>query len=346
MGSRLRFVVALGAATLTLASAQRARADGEGAAAVSEQLFQDARKLMEAHKYAEACPKFLASENASAALGTLLNLADCYEKNGQLASAWVRFREAIGMAQQKGRADREKTARERADSIYPRLLRLKVVVQEQGVDVKLDGTSVTGALDNIPVDPGKHTLEASAKGKKTYTTTASIAEADKAKTVQIPALEDTPPDTPPVAPPPVTPPTNPTSPPEEDTNRGGTQRILGIVGMGLGGAGLVVGSVFGLLTQSRWNASRPHCTSAGICDQTGVDLATQAASFGNISTVAFIAGGVLAAGGAVVFFTAPSGGSSAPAPGVPPASTPGSGDGAARVELGIGVASVLVRGTF
>src|SRR5262245_42617967 len=110
-----------------------------GSAAAAESLFQEGRKLMETKHYNEACAKFAASHKAAPAIGTLLNLADCYEKNSQPASAWARFHDAIALAQRLGRTNREQTARDRADRLEPRLIKLSILSRASGLEVKLDG---------------------------------------------------------------------------------------------------------------------------------------------------------------------------------------------------------------
>ncbi len=62
------------------------------------------------------------------------------------------------------------------------------------------------------------------------------------------------------------------------------------------------------------------------CNQTGVNGESDAATKGTISTIGFIAGGALVAGGAVLFFTAPT--------------------GVASVQLGFGPAFVSASGQF
>jgi hypothetical protein len=303
---------------------------GESGAAAAESLFQEARKLMDAKRFAEACPKLAASHKLAPAVGTLLNLADCYERNGQLASAWVRFHEAIALAQRLGRADREKTATDRADKLEPRLIKLTIKSRESGLEVKLDGNVLDSAAlgTAVPVDPGKHTIDATAKGKKPFNTIIDVSDRARTPSVDIPSL-DADPDAKGTPPPPIETP----KPPEEKSSDGSTQRILGIAGMGLGGAGVILGSIFGLRTSSKWSEAKDqHCTGTD-CDRTGVELAAQAKNAGTVSTISFIAGGVFLAGGAVLFFTAPSG-------------PPGPKKSDTTVGLGLGLGSVSLGGSF
>ncbi len=330
-------VLVLAAGVIAAAPADARAQPGEGGAAAAESLFQEARKLIDAKRYAEACPKLAASHKLAPAVGTLLNLADCYERNGQLASAWVRFHEAIALAQRLGRADREKTATERADKLEPRLIKLTIKSREGGLEVKLDGNVLDSAAlgTPVPVDPGKHTIDATAKGKKPFNTIIDVTDRARTPSVDIPTL-DADPDAKGSSTPPPSDPTGPTRPPrpaEERSSDGGTQRILGITGMGLGGAGVILGSIFGLRTSSKWSEAKDqHCTGTE-CDRTGVELAAQAKNAGTVSTISFIAGGVFLAGGAVLFFTAPS-------------RPPGPKKSDTTVGLGLGIGSVSLGGSF
>jgi len=51
-------------------------------------LFQKGVELMAIGKSAEACEKFDSSHQLDPALGTMLRLADCYERTGKTASAY------------------------------------------------------------------------------------------------------------------------------------------------------------------------------------------------------------------------------------------------------------------
>ena len=114
----------------TAAASSPARADNVPAA---QALFDQAKKAMAAHNYAEACPKLEESLRMQEAVGTLLNLADCYEQNMQLASAWAKFHEVAARAHRAGRADVEQMANDRVRQIQERLSFLTIVIPRDTV---------------------------------------------------------------------------------------------------------------------------------------------------------------------------------------------------------------------
>src|SRR5580704_6931738 len=59
--------------------------------AAAEVLFRQAREKIVAGDYGGACPLFKESLRLDPAPGTLLNLAECEERIGRLASAWEHF---------------------------------------------------------------------------------------------------------------------------------------------------------------------------------------------------------------------------------------------------------------
>ena len=128
----------LACALSTLASAP-AFAQDATSRATAVQLFDEGDRLMAAGKFAQACPKYAASNKLDPQLGALLHLADCYAKNGQVASAWTSFRDAAEIAQQRddGRAA---FATEQANLLEPRLSRLTLVVSDnaqlEGLEIK------------------------------------------------------------------------------------------------------------------------------------------------------------------------------------------------------------------
>ncbi len=67
----------------------------EGDPAVADALFRKGREAAEKGDWATACPKFAESQRLDPAPGTLLNLADCEEHTGQLATSYEHFKTAV-----------------------------------------------------------------------------------------------------------------------------------------------------------------------------------------------------------------------------------------------------------
>jgi uncharacterized protein HemY len=70
--------------------------------AKAKALFDEARELAKANKWAEACEKLEASKKLSARMLTTYRLADCQEKIGKTASAHAGFLEAADLAKSAG----------------------------------------------------------------------------------------------------------------------------------------------------------------------------------------------------------------------------------------------------
>jgi hypothetical protein len=286
--------------------------------AVAQSLYDEAKKLMAASKWPDACPKLEESQRLDPTPVTEFYLADCYERAGRTASAWTTFLDLAATEHRNSgakAAERERVARDRAKGLEPRLSQLVIDVpataRVAGLVVKRDGEAVREGQWGSPlaVDPGKHTVEASAPGKVTWTATEDVQSPGASTTVHVEALADAPV---------VASPTNPGLPATSPTTPGGETtassplKTVGLIVGGVGVAGLAAGGIFGFLALSKnSSANSGHCGGslggANQCDATGVSLRSDAVSFGNISTIAFIAGGVLAAGGATLWIVAPSG---------------------------------------
>ena len=277
-----------------------ARAEASAAdQAAAQSLFEQARKLMDAGQAERACPKLVESQRLDPGIGTMFNLGLCYETAGQTASSYGAFGEAAVMARNAGDKARQAAAEQLAKAMETKLSRLLIRVvadpRPAGMTVKRDGREVAEALFDtaIPVDPGEHAIEASAPGKKTWTATARVPKTAGVVTAEIPALEDAP------------------------TVAAGaakgewwsTQRKVSVGVAGAGVVGLVVGSVFGAQALSKYSDSKAHCQAAtpNVCSAEGIALRGSAGTAADVSTVSMIAGGVLLAGGVVLFVTAPSG---------------------------------------
>jgi hypothetical protein len=306
-----RTPVAAALAAVLLLAAGPARAQSASDQATAEALFKQARELMTAGRWADACPKLAESQRLDPSAGTLLNLATCYEKNGQLASAWVTYKEAATAAQRASEPDRAKLARSRVADLEPKLSTLTITVAA-GADrpdlvVKRDGEVVGRPAwgTPIPVDPGPHVVEAAAPGRKPWKSQTDVSGAGAKAAVEVPPLAEEAPAAG-AAPGPATTTTLTTPPPAgaETASPGSTQRLLGWIAGAAGVASLGTGGAFGFVAKSKNDAAVPHCAGTQ-CDATGISSLNDARTAATVSTITFAAGGALLAGGVVLLLTAP-----------------------------------------
>jgi hypothetical protein len=161
------------------------------ASPAAEKLFRDGKQLMKDGKLAEACDAFRKSQELEPRSGTLLNLGDCEEKRGRLATAWEAFVASRALANQRGEP-RVEEAEKRAAAVAPKLPYLTVRVaafRPYGFVVKRNGKDVPAAeLDHeVPIDPGRYVLEALAPDHVAWQKTVDV-EIGKKLVVEIPAL--------------------------------------------------------------------------------------------------------------------------------------------------------------
>jgi hypothetical protein len=309
----------MGGCCLVLAPSIAHAQGGASGKAAAEALFDDALKQMKAGQFAEACPKLEESQRIDPGVGTLLYLAECYEKSGRVASAWATFREAASVAGAGGQADRERTARERAQRLEPQLAYLTLTLAPEtralkGLTISV-GTNALGAGSAgvaTPIDPGEQRIEVTAPGYESFTSTVKV-EAAHRYDVAVPALREGPhsagaPLAPAEAPPAVAPAIFAplaNSPPAEQSNWS-TMKTLGLVAGGAGVVGIGVGTYFGFRAISKMNQAEDGSCANGLCqDQADLELTQQASDAAVVSNIAFAAGGALVLTGAALFFLAP-----------------------------------------
>ena len=275
-----------------------ARADEAGDSATAQTLFDEAKALMQSKRYAEACPKLEQSQKLQPAGGTLLFLALCLEGEGKTASAWVRFNQTLSAARRDHRTDREAVANEHLAALVPMLTKLTVdvpdAVRVPGLEVRRDGKVVPNAVwgDAVPIDPGTHTMRATAPGRVPWETKVSPGDAGTTATVKIPALEVEPVAA--VVAPPTQPPHDLPPPPPAST--WGSQKTAAVVVAGVGVVGLGVGAGFGVAALVE-KGNESGATRAGTSDT--------AYHEGNASSVALGVGAAAVIAGGVLWLTAP-----------------------------------------
>jgi hypothetical protein len=273
--------------------------------ATATMLFNEARRLVTAGRYAEACPKFEESQRLDPGIGTQFNLADCYEHTARIASAWALFLDVASAAGGTGQLARERVARKRASALEPIVSKLTIEAPKNvtGLEVRRNGEMLGGVLWNnpIPVDPGSYTIEATAPGKKKWSTVATVGPNGASVTVAIPELENG--DDAAGAGAPTTDGTAVASEPAGQARSGPGRAIA----LGLGGAGIIgigIGSYFGLRSIAKHSDYESYC-NAGGCQPAAGPLHQDAVAAGNLSTAMFIVGGALLAGGAVLWIVTP-----------------------------------------
>ena len=291
---------------LVLGSTASARAEDASSVAAATVLFDEGAKLMDSGRAQEACPKLERSQALAPNGGTLLLLAECYEKTGRIATAWVTFREVASRAASAGRRDAEISALERANRLESQLPRLTITVpattKTSGLEVKRDGVVVKEAELGVPVpsDPGPHEISATAPQMKPFKKTVTL-HARETLDFPIPALAPATVDMSGAAAEPTT------EPPVEQPRTGGAQREIGLGIAGVGVASLIAGGVFGMLAKAKNDeALEPqNCPTSTQCTAAGISLTESAKSRAVVSTILIAFGGAAVLGGGILFFTAP-----------------------------------------
>jgi serine/threonine-protein kinase len=345
----LRLAPAIVLALAPLLGPRAARAQTAADKAAAEALFDEGKKLVEAGKIAEACPKFEESQRLDAGLGTMLYLADCYERAGRTASAWATFREAAASARAAGQADREQIARARAEALEPRLHRHALRVEDASEGLTLELVDAGGRREALaratwgvalPIDPGAYRVEATAPGRAPWSAAIVVpATAGTTTTVVPPLAAAQPAPSPAPSPPPAPPPAPPEAPLAPGEGVGDGQRVAGLTVGVVGLGALALTGVFTAIALSNEGDADDLCGEGPTCaDPEGVAASEDAVAMGNVATVSLVAGGALIAAGAVLYLTAPDG--APPASGAAPprgrfiALTPSSPGADAGVSLG------------
>lgn len=307
----------LASLVLPLGAPTPAQAQAPSNKAAADVLFDHGKKLMDEGKFAEACPKFAESQRLDPAPGTLIWLADCYEKNGQTASAWSTYREALAAAKAAGQAQREALAKERIGALEKQLSTLSIRVVEPGMaglEVKLDGQALGKPLwgTPIPYDPGPHVVEASAPGHTTFQTKVDLGKGGASLVVEVPGLAAS--TTAPAAsasgaaaPVPPAAASGSPAPPAAETPAAsaGPWRTVGFVAGGTGLAVGLAGSILAVTARSAAQKAIDDCRARGFCSQDELDRHDSARGRNTLGLVLGGVGAAMLVGGAVLVLTSP-----------------------------------------
>jgi hypothetical protein len=263
---------ALAAGILVAFAASSARADDTKK--VCTDAYAEAQSLRDAHKLLQAREQLRVCSQPAC---TAFIVKDCTEWLAAVESSLPTL-----VFSAKDRAGRD-------------LLDVRVTVDGQPLVSRLDGQAVA-------VDPGPHTFRFEQADGTSATQQLLVKEGDRNVGVAVllsRAEAPAPPQLPPAA---SSREVAASRPPESHT-----RRTIGLLVGGVGLAGLATGAVTGLLAMSSWSTAKNECSRYVDCSPQAMHDQTQASGLAKASTVAFIAGGALAAAGAVVVLTAPAG---------------------------------------
>ena len=282
-----------------LAAAPAVAAQSARPAAVA--LFDEGRDAMQRGDLDVACSKFAESNRLDPAIGTAFNLANCEERRGRLATAWVLFRQAV--ARMKPDDARVGVAKERITALDARLPRIVFVADARTpADTRLRVDDVELAVASfgsaIPLDPGSHRAIIRAPGQPTRTINFSLLAAE---TLTLP----------------LSPPVRPTAalPIQTRAPAATGDRVFGakrsdalLLTGAVGVTGLLVGAITGVMGLNAQAVGDRECSDrTRTCSQEGHDANQRAKTLAVVSSAGFVVG-VLGGGAATyLYLTAPTG---------------------------------------
>lgn len=248
-------------------------------------------------KFAEALPLLLDSYKRAPQLKTLINLADCEENLGKLVDALHHWAEARDDATAQGDSAIAKVAGDRVIKLEKRTpqvtLQLAADAPASAI-VSWDGATVPASEIGAKrrVDPGKHVASVQVPGYPARSYDLQIAEGEDRVVQLSPAASAV---------------TTTDVADVSASKSGGASpwRTIGWAAIGVGAASLAVGTFFGIEAVSKKsdaNCPDNHCAGGG-----DPDALRTAVKDGNLSTLFFVAGGVLAAGGVALVVLTPKG---------------------------------------
>ena len=231
-------------------------------------------------------------------------------KRGKLVEAAERYLAVTRLSIASGDVEVQKAAQgdalnevEALQATIPTLVVNISGADANAVTVSVDGAAVPPGLlgEAVPVNPGSHHIEATLGARRVARdVTLGLRQRERVllelgETVQVENA---------AGPPAAAATTQPAA--DVGTSPATTRRTLGWVALGTGAAGLVVGGVTGVLVLTKQHAlDDSGCRNADNCPKSLAGDVDSYNSMRAISTVSFIAGGVLAGAGLVLLVSAP-----------------------------------------
>jgi hypothetical protein len=275
-------------------------------------LFDKGVADMEAKRFASACPAIEESQRIDPRPGTLFTLAECLAGWGKVASAVARYQDYADLVprlapqQQARHRERLATARAQLAKLKPTVPTLTLVLPANApadTTVTRNGETLGSAALGLPlpVDPGTYEIITHAPGMPDQQTNVTL-ELGEAKRVEL-ELGAAPASVPVASAPPAAAPVPqqnsvPDAPPPPPASGSG-RRTAAYVSGGIGVAGVLLGSVTGVLVLGKKQTVNDNCTDHA-CNDRGYSAANSAQSLALASDIGFgvgvaglVVGGVL-----------------------------------------------------
>lgn len=272
----------------------------------ADAVFRRGLDDMRAGHYATACPAIEQSYKLDPMPGALFTLAECDAAWGKSATAMARYQEFLNQltslpAVRRGSFD------ERRGVALAKISALGAIAPVLEVDlaepetapadllVRRDGELVPRQSFGVSkqVDPGEYVVSAELHGQMVWQHTVRLADRDRARVV-VPASAGRPPPAPKLPKQVVEPPAHQLPP----------SRTPAYLAAGVGAAGLIVGSIAGIVAMQKKADIADNCVDR-LCSPRGhraVDAAKRAAT---ISTVGFITAAVGTGAAGWLWFSRP-----------------------------------------
>jgi hypothetical protein len=316
----------LGALLLALGLALQARAavaQTDEALGAARRLFTEAVADESAKRYEAALDKFRQVAAVRETANVRYRIATCLEALGHDAEALASYESAVNLgASEPAASDVVQVARERAAKLDAAVARLVVELPArppEGLEVRVDGAPIDASSLAAPapivLDPGHHTLSATARGRVPFET-AVVLQAGSRVSIAVTLPEAAPAPAPSLAP---TPSSATPSSADVDADGSNGRRTVAWISLGVGGA-LAAGSIVSFVLQES-NLSTLHrdCATKSdgnlSCPQSAageVNAAHDAAQVEGPLAIGLAAGAVVAVGvGAWLLATSPRAGGAA-----------------------------------
>ena len=296
-----RHALAALCAALVISVAAPSRADDQAEnVAAARSLGIEGVQLADAGKCPEAIEKLQRAESLHHAPTILGRLGECQVAVGEIVLGTENLnavvREPLAPSAPKVFHDAQDRAQKVLASATPKIAHLVITVfpADANPSVAVAGKPVPAALlgADRPTDPGTHDVTATAAGYLPATASVTLAEGGHQE-ITLTLQKDPNAVTATAAPPAVAPPPAPVVPPEPAPKKNNTPAY---VAFGVGGAGILVGSIAGIVALSKAG----DCPNKTCPTQSDLDSAKSTAT---VSTIGFGVGIVGVALGAILLAT-------------------------------------------